>query len=337
MFAVYAKEADYNDPLASLIVGERPEPIMPEGWVRVGVTHASLNRHDIFTLLGVTAQKEPIPFPMILGNDGAGLLDDGTPVVIYPLIGSDSWRGDETLDPAWHVFSELVPGTMADYVAVPRRNAIPMPEGLSPVNAALLGTAWLTAYRTLFTKSGLRPGETLLVQGASGGMATALIQMGRAAGFRVWVTTRNEEGRKIALRLGADAVFATNEELPRRVDAVVDNVGAVTWAHSLRSLKRGGTLVVNGITTGGIAETNLLRIFVEQINIRGTIMGTLEEMKAMISFIVTAGIQPEVGVVIPMAEAREAIGSMIAGHTTGKTVFDPLTRATRSRSGPGCQ
>jgi D-arabinose 1-dehydrogenase-like Zn-dependent alcohol dehydrogenase len=152
-------------------------------------------------------------------------------------------------------------------------------------------------------------------------MATALIQMGRAAGFRVWVTTRNEEGRKIALRLGADAVFATNEELPRRVDAVVDNVGAVTWAHSLRSLKRGGTLVVNGITTGGVAETDLLRIFVEQINIRGTIMGTLEEMKAVMSFIVTAGIQPEVGVVIPMAEAREAIGSMIAGHTTGKTVF----------------
>jgi NADPH:quinone reductase-like Zn-dependent oxidoreductase len=321
MFAVYAREANYNDPLASVMVGERPEPIVPEYWVRVRVTHASLNRHDIFTLLGVTAQNEPIPFPMILGNDGAGLLDDGTPVVIYPLIGSDSWRGDETLDPAWHVFSELVPGTMADYVAVPRRNAIPMPEGLSPVNAALLGTAWLTAYRTLFTKSGLRPGETLLVQGASGGMATALIQMGRAAGFRVWVTTRNEEGRKIALRLGADAIFATNEELPRRVEAVVDNVGAVTWAHSLRSLKRGGTLVVNGITTGGIAETDLLRIFVEQINIRGTIMGTLEEMKAMMSFIVTAGIQPEVGVVIPMAEAREAIGSMIAGHTRGKTIF----------------
>ena len=321
MFAVYAKEANFNNPLASVVVGERPEPVVPEGWVRVRVTHATLNRHDIFTLCGVTAQEQPIPFPMILGNDGAGLLDDGTPVAIYPLIGSDSWRGDETLDPAWHVFSELVPGTMADYVAVPRRNAIPLPDGLSPLNAALLGTAWLTAYRALFTKSQLKPGETLLVQGASGGMATALIQMGRAAGFKVWATTRSEEGRKIALRLGADAVFSINEELPRRVDAVVDNVGAVTWAHSLRSLKRGGTLVVNGITTGGVAETDLLRIFVEQINIRGTIMGTLEEMKAMISFIVTAGIQPEVGVVIPMAEAREAIGSMIAGHTTGKTVF----------------
>jgi NADPH:quinone reductase-like Zn-dependent oxidoreductase len=321
MFAVYVKEANFHDPLASVVVGERPEPVVPEGWVRVRVTHASLNRHDIFTLCGITAQEQPIPFPMILGNDGAGLLDDGTPVVIYPLIGSDSWRGDETLDPAWHVFSELVPGTMADYVAVPRRNAIPLPEGLSPLNAALLGTAWLTAYRTLFTKSGLKPGETLLVQGASGGMATALIQMGRAAGFRVWATTRGEEGRKIASRLGADAVFSIKEELPRRVDAVVDNVGAVTWAHSLRSLKRGGTLVVNGATTGGIAETDLLRIFVEQIDIRGAIMGTLEEMKAMMSFIVTTGIHPEVGAAIQMTEAREAIGLMIAGHTRGKTVF----------------
>ena len=321
MFAVYAKEANFNNPLASVVVGERPEPVVPEGWVRVRVTHASLNRHDIFTLCGVTAQEQPIPFPMILGNDGAGQLDDGTPVVIYPLIGSDSWRGDETLDPAWHVFSELVPGTMADYVAVPKRNAIPLPEGLSPLNAALLGTAWLTAYRALFTKSRLKPGETLLVQGASGGMATALIQMGRAAGFKVWATTRSEEGRKIALRLGADAVFSINEELPQRVEAAVDNVGAVTWAHSLRSLKRGGTIVVNGVTTGGIAETDLLRIFVEQIDIRGTIMGTLEEMKAMMSFIITAGIQPEVGAAIPMEEAREAIGSMIAGHTSGKTVF----------------
>jgi len=95
------------------------------------MTHVSLNRHDVFTLRGLSAQEEPIPFPMILGNDGAGLLDDGTPVVIYPVMGTDSWRGDETIDPHWHIFSELVPGTMADYVAVPKRNAVPLPEGLS--------------------------------------------------------------------------------------------------------------------------------------------------------------------------------------------------------------
>ncbi|WP_127168036.1 zinc-binding dehydrogenase [Xanthomonas euvesicatoria] len=321
MFAVYAKEANVDDPLASVVVGERREPIVQEGWVRVKVTHASLNRHDIFTLRGMTSQEQPIPFPMILGNDAAGVLEDGTPVVLYPVLGSDDWKGDETLDPHWHVISELVPGTMADYVAVPKRNAVPIPDGLSPLHASLLGTAWLTAYRSLFTKSRLIPGQTLLVQGASGGMSTALIQMGRAAGFEVWVTTRNDEGAAIAERLGANRVLRHGEALPRRVDAVVDNVGAATWADSLKAVKRGGVLVINGITTGNIAETDVLRIFVEQIDIRGTIMGTLEEMKAMMQFVIRNNIAPEVGAVVPMTEARDAIRNMIDGRTRGKTVF----------------
>ncbi|WP_127170955.1 zinc-binding dehydrogenase [Xanthomonas euvesicatoria] len=321
MFAVYAKEANVDDPLASVVVGERPEPIVQEGWVRVKVTHASLNRHDIFTLRGMTSQEQPIPFPMILGNDAAGVLEDGTPVVLYPVLGSDDWKGDETLDPHWHVISELVPGTMADYVAVPKRNAVPIPDGLSPLHASLLGTAWLTAYRSLFTKSRLIPGQTLLVQGASGGMSTALIQMGRAAGFEVWVTTRNDEGAAIAERLGANRVLRHGEALPRRVDAVVDNIGAATWADSLKAVKRGGVLVINGITTGNIAETDVLRIFVEQIDIRGTIMGTLEEMKAIMQFVIRNNIAPEVGAVVPMTEARDAIRNMIDGRTQGKTVF----------------
>ncbi|MGX9958385.1 zinc-binding dehydrogenase [Xanthomonas euvesicatoria] len=321
MFAVYAKEANVDDPLASVVVGERPEPIVQEGWVRVKVTHASLNRHDIFTLRGMTSQEQPIPFPMILGNDAAGVLEDGTPVVLYPVLGSDDWKGDETLDPHWHVISELVPGTMADYVAVPKRNAVPIPDGLSPLHASLLGTAWLTAYRSLFTKSRLIPGQTLLVPGASGGMSTALIQMGRAAGFEVWVTTRNDEGAAIAERLGANRVLRHREALPCRVDAVVDNIGAATWADSLKAVKRGGVLVINGITTGNIAETDVLRIFVEQIDIRGTIMGTLEEMKAMMQFVIRNNIAPEVGAVVPMTEARDAIRNMIDGRTQGKTVF----------------
>ena len=131
MFSVYATHADVNDPLSALRIGEQPEPHVLEGWTRVKVSHASLNRHDLFTLRGITAHPEGIPFPIIMGNDGAGTLDDGTPVVIYPVIGSDDWRDDETLDPRWHIFSELVPGTFADYVAVPKRNAIVLPEGLS--------------------------------------------------------------------------------------------------------------------------------------------------------------------------------------------------------------
>ncbi len=158
MFAVYAAGPNPDDPLASLVEGERPEANVPEGWVRVRTSHASLNRHDLFTLRGITAQSDPIPFPMILGNDGAGTLEDRTPLVIYPVMGSD-WRDDETLDPHWHILSERVSGTFAEYVAVPRRNAIPIPEGLSALDASVLGTAWLTAYRALFTKSNLKPGE----------------------------------------------------------------------------------------------------------------------------------------------------------------------------------
>jgi NADPH:quinone reductase-like Zn-dependent oxidoreductase len=173
MFAVYAARPNPEDPLASLVVGDRPEAEVPDGWVRVKISHASLNRHDLFTLRGITAQPDPIPFPMILGNDGAGTLDDGTPVVIYPVMGSDDWRDDETLDPGWHILSERVPGTFSDYVAVPKRNAIPLPSGIPALDASVLGTAWLTAYRALFTKSNLRPGETMLGQGASGGMSTA--------------------------------------------------------------------------------------------------------------------------------------------------------------------
>jgi NADPH:quinone reductase-like Zn-dependent oxidoreductase len=213
MFAVYAVRPNPEDPLASLVVGERPEPEVPEGWVRVKVSHASLNRHDLFTLRGITAQPDPIPFPMILGNDGAGTLEDGTPVVIYPVMGSDDWRDDETLDPRWHILSERVPGTFADYVSVPKRNAIPLPDGLSVLDASVLGTAWLTAYRALFTKSNLKPGETVLVQVASGGMSTALIQLGRAAGSEIWATSRNAKGRELAEKLGAHRTFDANEML----------------------------------------------------------------------------------------------------------------------------
>src|SRR6185295_2420909 len=157
---------------------------------------------------------------------------------------------DETLDPAWHIPSEFIPGTFADYAVVPKRNAVPLPTNLSPLYASVLGTAWLTAYRALFTKSGLQAGETVLVQGATGGMATALIQLGRAAGFEVWVTSRSEEGRARARALGAHQSFPCQEALPRKVRAVIDNVGSGSWAHSLSSLGPGGTLVTVGGTTG---------------------------------------------------------------------------------------
>ena len=321
MFAVYASEGNIENPLASLAVGERPEPVVPEGWVRVKVSHASLNRHDLFTLRGMSGHPEGITYPIILGNDAAGTLDDGTPVVIYPMMGSDDWRGDETLDPKWHIPSEFIHGTFADYAVVPRRNAMPLPKNLSPLNASVLGTAWLTAYRALFTKSGLRAGETVLIQGATGGMATALIQLGRAAGFEVWVTSRSEEGRAQAKALGAHQSFPSNEALPRRVPVVIDNVGADSWAHSMSSLARGGTLVTVGGTTGFEVVLSLLPVFADQLTITGSIMGTLKDMEDMVRLIAQAKIEPEIGVVLPMERAQEAFRAMWEGKTHGKTVF----------------
>jgi NADPH:quinone reductase-like Zn-dependent oxidoreductase len=321
MFAVYATHADPENPLAGLKIGEQPEPTVPDGWVRVKVSHASLNRHDLFTLQGISGHPEGIKFPMILGNDAAGTLDDGTAVVIYPLMGSDDWRGDETLDPGWHIPSEFVPGTVADYAVVPKRNAIPLPRNLSPLHASVLGTAWLTAYRALFTKSGLRPGDTVLIQGATGGMATALIQLGRAAGFEVWATSRTEEGRLKAKALGAHECFPPNEQLPRRVPVVVDNVGLASWSHSISSLARGGTLVTVGGTTGFEVPLNLLPVLADQLTITGSIMGTLEDMKNMMNLIAQAGIEPEIGAILPMERAEEAFRAMWEGKTHGKTVF----------------
>jgi NADPH:quinone reductase-like Zn-dependent oxidoreductase len=321
MFAVYATHADPDNPLAALKIGDRPEPSVPEGWTRVKISHASLNRHDLFTLRGITAHPEGITYPIILGNDAAGTLDDGTPVVIYPMMGSADWRGDETLDPAWHIPSEFIPGTFADYAVVPKRNAIPLPSNLSPLHASVLGTAWLTAYRALFTKSGLRAGQTVLVQGASGGMATALIQLGSAAGFEVWATSRTEEGRANARALGARECFPSNEPLPRKVPAVIDNVGLASWPHSLSSLARGGTLVMVGGTTGFDVPLNLLPVLADQLTVTGSIMGTLEDMKNMMNLTAQTGIKPEIGAVLPMERAEEAFRAMWDGKTNGKTVL----------------
>jgi len=321
MFAIYAEKADEANPLSGLRVGQMPEPKTMEGWVRVKVSHASLNRHDIFTLIGLNGQSEPIRYPMILGNDGAGTLDDGIEVAIYPVMGDPNWRGDEMLDPKWHVFSELVPGTMAEYVTVPKRNAVPIPKGLSREEAASLGTAWLIAYRAIFRKSNLKSGQLMLVQGAGGGMSTALIQLGRAAGYEVWATAMNEDARAVSERVGAHRVFNLNEKLPAQVNAVFDNVGPATWDHTMASVARGGTIISLGITTGPEVKMALLPVFVNELTITGSVMGTREDFMQLMKFVQVAGIKPEIGKLLPMQKAEEGFREMWENKIKGKTVF----------------
>ncbi len=319
MFAVYASEANAEDPVASLVVGERPEPEAPEGWVRVDVKAASLNMHDIWTLRGVGIKAEQ--FPMILGCDGAGVLEDGTEVVLHSVIGDPAWSGEETLDPRRTLLTEKHQGTFADQVVVPARNALPKPAELSFAEGAIMGTAWLTAYRMLFVKSGLRPGQTMLVQGASGGVSTALVQLGRAAGFRVWVTGRTEAKRALAELLGAHQTFERGARLPERVDAVFETVGKATWSHSLKSLRPGGIIVVSGSTSGPDANAELQRVFFLQLRIAGSTMGTRDELANLLEFVRMSGIRPQIGSQVPFSDAEGGFRSMLDGATEGKIVF----------------
>lgn len=320
MLAAYVERPNYDEPLAALIVGERPEPEAPPGHVKVRIEAASLNRHDLWTLRGVT-QHPPLPLPMILGCDGSGRLADGTPVVLYAGIGDPEWRGEETLDPRFNVLSELCPGTMADWIMAPERCVLPRPTELSAVEAAALGTAWLTAYKMLFVNAGLAPGQRMLIQGASGGVSTALVQLGRAAGFEVWVTGRSAKKRALANRLGAHRVFEAAAELPDRVDAVFETVGEATWAHSLQWVKRGGRIVLAGRTSGANPPALLRRLFIEQITVQGSVLGTLEQMRQLLRFVVNTGIRPEIGAILPLERAEEGFRAMWDGETQGKTIF----------------
>jgi len=318
MKAVWANRASLEDPVSSIRVAPRPQQSPPPGWVKVKMQAVGLNYHDVFSARGLG--MHPIKFPLVLGCEGAGVLENGTEVLLYPAMGDPDFKGDETLDPQRNVFSEIANGTLAEYVIAPRRNIVPRPKELSVIEGSVLGIAWLTAYRMLFTRSGLRAGQTMLVQGSSGGVTTALIQLGAAAGMRVWCTGRTVEKRELGLRLGAEKAFTSGEELPEKADAVFDTSGEVTWSHTLASVKTGGSVVFCGGHSGRTAPTDLMAIVINQIDIKGSYLGTLQEFRDLISFVVAKGIKPLIGLVIPMEEANAGFQKMIDGETAGKIV-----------------
>src|SRR3954452_16557943 len=320
MFAVYAEGFSTDDPLSGLVVGERPEPEVPEGWATVTVKAAALNHHDLWSLRGVGLREEALP--MILGCDAAGVDEDGNDVLIHAVISDPAWRGDETEDPRRSLLSERYQGTFADRVAVPRANLVPLPASLSYEEAACLPTAWLTAYRMLYVQGGLKPGQSVLVQGAGGGVATALITLARAGGLQVLVTSRDEGKRQRALEIGAHQVFESGARLPERVDAVMETVGAATWNHSLRSLRPGGSVVISGATSGPDPDlTELNRIFFLQLRVIGSTMGTSGELARLVSFLDATGTKPLIDRILPMTEAREGFAAMANGEVFGKVVF----------------
>ena len=320
MFAVYAESFSPDDPLSGLAVGDRPDPEAPDGWATVEVKAASLNHHDLWSLRGVGLREEALP--MILGCDAAGLDEDGNEVVVHAVVSDPAWSGDETLDPRRSLLSEKHQGTFADRVVVPRRNVVPKPPSLSFEEAACLPTAWLTAYRMLFTRGGLKPGDSVLVQGAGGGVATALIALGRAGGLRVFATSRDEAKRRRALELGAHEVVESGARLPQKVDAVMETVGRATWSHSIRSLRPGGTIVTSGATSGPkLDDAELTRIFFLQLSVVGSTMGTRDELASLVELLDVSGVRPVIDQVLPMEQARDGFAAMAGGDVFGKIVF----------------
>lgn len=320
MLAVYAASQSPQDPLSGLVVGERPDPQPREGWTRVRLRTAGLNHHDVWSLKGVGLPAERLP--MILGCDGAGIAEDGSEVIVHAVVASEGYQGDETLDVRRTLLSELHDGTLAESVLVPSHNLVPKPAELSWEHAACLSTAWLTAYRMLFTNAGLTPGATVLVQGAGGGVATALVQLGAAAGYRMWVTTRDEAKGARAMEVGAAAAFGSGARLPERVDAVMETVGAATWSHSVNSLKPGGTVVISGATSGDAPpKAELTKIFFKQLRVIGSTMGTRGELERLARFVTDSGIEPVIDSVLPLRDARAGFAKMLEGELFGKVVF----------------
>ena len=322
MYAVYAQSIDKDEPLKGLASGELPEPAelaARPGWTTVTVKAAALNHHDLWSLQGVGLPAERLP--MILGCDGAGVDEDGNEVVVHAVVGENG-RGVPEGERV-SILTERYPGTFAERVAVPRWNLLPKPAGLSFAEAACLPTAWLTAYRMLFTRSGLRPGDSVLVQGAGGGVATALIVLARAAGFRVWATSRSEAKRARALELGAHRAFESGARLPERVDAVMETVGAATWAHSVASVREEGTIVISGATSGPNPPAALTRIFFHQLRVVGSTMGSRDELAALLRFCENTGVKPVIDSVLSLRDDAEAgFAKMAAGDLVGKIVFE---------------
>ncbi|MBD0738023.1 zinc-binding dehydrogenase [Streptomyces sp. CBMA29] len=318
MYAAYAARIDADKPLSGLELGERPEPSERPGWTTVTVRAASLNHHDLWSLRGVGLGRESLP--MILGCDAAGIDEDGNEVVLHSVIGQTGHGVGPTERRS--ILTEHYQGTFAERVSVPAWNVLPKPKELSFEEAACLPTAWLTAYRMLFTNAGVRPGDAVLVQGAGGGVATAAIVLARAAGLRVHATSRDAAKRERALELGAHAVYESGARLPERVDAVIETVGAATWSHSVKSLRPGGTLVISGATSGQnppAAELN--RIFFLELKVVGSTMGSKEELQDLLAFCAASGVRPVIDSVLPLDRAREGFERLAAGELFGKVVL----------------
>lgn len=342
MQALYAAKIGGDKPLANIEIGERPVPVPKSGEVRVRMRAATLNHHDLFTLRGVVGY--PITLPRILGCDGVGVVDEygpgrpeGTPnpnepVVLYPVRFCGHCPGCYGDDPMLcRTFTMLSDGSQegsfAQFVVLPALHVVPKPATLSDVEAACLCVTFLTAYRMLFVKARLKPGDTVLVQGAGGGVGTAAITLGVAAGLTVFASSSSEAKLEVAKRLGAREVTLPGKDAVKAVarwtggdgvDAVIETVGEATWGTSMRAVRQGGSVIVAGATTGPNPPAELNRVFWRQLRILGSTMGSLPEFLALIRFVESRQLKPPIDSTHALSDGRAAFERMANNEQTGK-------------------
>jgi len=326
---------------------ERPARQAGEALVRLHA--ATLNQVDLYMRnsgAGITHR-----LPQILGLDGAGvveavdadepLLAKGQRVVLHPGVACGRCefclRGDSVLCTKMQLLGEHRDGTFAQWISVPARNVFPMPQALNFVQAAALGVNHLTAWRMLFTQARVEPWETVLVFGIGGGVSLAAMQLAKAIGARVLVTSREDAKLERALAMGADhGINSRNEDVAkavmahtggRGVDVVIENVGEAVWSAAMKSLVRGGRLVTCGATTGDQPPADLRRIFIRQLQILGSTHGTLSEFADLLGFVERRGIVPVIDSELPLDLVHEALDKLEAGRQFGKIGLDLQTAA----------
>lgn len=321
MLAAYAARFDSDQPLAGLEVGEVPDATPPAEhpeWAVVEVRAAALNQHDMWSLRGVGLKEEQLP--MVLGCDAAGTVD-GREVIVHAVVGALPAKGTPDGTEPRSLLSERYPGTLAEHVVVPQENLVDKPSWLSWEEAACLPTAWLTAHRAIFRTGGAEAGDVLLVQGAGGGVATAAIVLGVAAGLEVHVTSRSAERRARALELGAAGAHESGARLPKRADVVLESVGKATWAHSVASVRAGGAIVVVGATTGDPEPMGITRVFFHELRVLGATMGTTDDLRAMLDLLERSDARPVIDSTFALADARSAFERLERGEQFGKIVL----------------
>jgi NADPH:quinone reductase-like Zn-dependent oxidoreductase len=322
---------------------EVPDPQLRKNQVLVRVRACALNHLDVWVRKGLPGVK----LPHILGSDVAGEIVEvgeyvsefkaGQRVLLAPMVFcghcAKCVAGVQNQCREFAVLGNGVDGGNCELIAVPAANVIPIPDSLGFDEAASVPLVFLTAWAMLVGRAYIRPGQTVLVLGASSGVGIAAIQIAKLFRCRVITTAGDEsklaKGRELGADYGINHYQQKISEEVRKItnkegaDIVIEHVGAATWDESVKSLKRGGTLVTCGATTGRTVGIDLRHLFARQLSLLGSYMGTMGEMHEVLGHVFTGRLKPVVDRSFPLSEIRAAHEHLEKSQMFGKIVVNP--------------